>query len=243
MVESLRFHRLFLPVGTDDESKDGIYSLELQRADGSILFIRYFNLGGENPEAGSGFFGEKVPYYPETSRIQIKHGDVVLETISVSSNSPEVTVIYPNGGEDLTGEVIIQWTANDIDGDTLTYDILYSRDNGNTWSAVAVGLEQNNYVWNTNQASGSSQGLIRVLASDSVNTGRDDSDLPFTVTEKSPEAIIISPADNTIFFPNKVIIFQGNGYDLEDGPLSGDSLSWSSDESRNTRFRESYFFK
>ncbi len=61
-----------------------------------------------------------------------------------------------------------------------------------------------------------------------MNTGQDDSDSLFTIAKKSPEPIIISPVDNTSFFLNELIIFEGEGFDFEDGPLEDDSFSWSS---------------
>jgi hypothetical protein len=71
--------------------------------------------------------------------------------------------------------------------------------------------------------------LIRVLVNDGVYTGWDDSDSTFAVVKKSPEVLIVSPAANSHFFLNEMIILEGRGYDLEDGPLGDDSFSWSSD--------------
>jgi parallel beta-helix repeat protein len=227
-VESLKLHRLMLPVGTDDEPGNGSYSLELRHENGSTLFVRYFELGSSYGTDVPKPFAEILPYHSETARILLKHDDVVLETIAVSANKPQVTVTYPNGGETLSGEQTITWMATDADGDSLTYDMLYSTDGGNNWSAIAIGLNQSSYVWDTDGSSGSSQGLIRVLANDGVNTGQDNSDSVFTVAKKTPELIIISPANNTSFFLNQSIIFEGVAFDLEDDTLGGDSLSWSS---------------
>ena len=229
VVESLKFHRLVLPEGADHDPHAGTYSLELQDQGGSLLLARYFNVGGENPLAAYGQFAEIVPYDSDTARIVLKHGTEVLETVPVSSNSPEVTVMFPNGGESLNGEITISWNAGDADGDTLLYDVLYSRDAGSSWSAIAVGLDQQSFVWNTDKASGSSQGLIKVLASDGVNTGQDDSDSTFTVVEKSPEVVIITPKADSDFFSGEMIIFDARGFDPEDGPLEENSFTWSSD--------------
>lgn len=227
-VVSQRFERLPLPVGTNDETGIGSYSLKLKSRDGGVLFTRQFELAGAEKGANGGFFAEKVPYDPNTTKILLKHGDKVLETIPVSSNNPAVTVTFPNGGESLSGKVTINWLAQDVDGDMLYYDVLYSSDNGSTWAAIAMGLDQNTYVWDTNQASGSSQGLIRVIASDGVNTGQDNSDSAFVVAKKSPEAVIVSPKDKATSFFNRTIIFEGGGFDFEDGSLEDASLSWSS---------------
>ena len=227
-VVSKRFHKVMYAVGTDDEPGSGPYSLELQAAGGDVLFERHFEL----KSAGTGvamFFAEILPSPPMTSRIVLKYGDKVLETVAVSLHTPEVTVIYPNGGESLSGKQTVTWSASDADGDLLTYNVLYSGDGGATWTALAVGLKQNSYEWDTDRSPGSSQGLIRVMANDGVNTGMDDSDAPFTVARKPPKAIIITPKNNTTFLSGRPIIFEGGGYDVEDGQLLGNSLVWSSD--------------
>jgi hypothetical protein len=65
---------------------------------------------------------------------------------------PEVTVIYPNGGEVLwVGRTYeIQWEAknqNGLDGD-LTIDIWYSADSGASWANIAKGTENDgSYDW------------------------------------------------------------------------------------------------
>jgi parallel beta-helix repeat protein len=223
------FRRLMFPVGTDDEPGTGDYSLELQSEDGTALFVRYFELEHVCGADASLSFTEILPYHDDTGRIILKHGEVMLKNIVVSSNTPMVTVTYPNGGESLSGLQSIAWTATDADGDTLTFDVLHSVDGGNHWSAIAIGLKQNSYLWDTDETPGGSQSLIRVSTTDGVNTGKDDSDSPFTVAKKSPEPVIISPEDNSDFFFNGTIIFEGAGFDFEDGPLEDDSLSWSSD--------------
>jgi len=222
------FRILSFPVGTDDGSGTGSYSLELEDNSGNILFVRNFE-PGKTTAGDTKYFSEKLPFHPDTAQILLKQDDVVLETIVLSSNRPNVTVTYPNGGESLSGMQTIIWTATDADGDILTYDVLYSADGGSTWSPIATGLDQNSYPWDTDNATGSTQALIRVLANDGVYTRHDDSDSQFSVVKKAPEAIVISPQDDTSFFLKKLIIFEGEGYDLEDGSLGDELLTWSSD--------------
>ena len=225
----LSFRQLTFPSGTYDHAGTGPYSLELQDSDGANLFVRRFELRDVDRSFESSLFTEILPFPAGTTRILLKHEDVVLETIPVSANAPVVTVTSPNGGESWSGEQTITWTAADADGDALTLDVLYSTDAGENWSAIAIGLDQNSYVWDTDEAPGSDQMLIRVLATDGVNTGQDNSDSPFTVAEKSPAPAILSPPDNASFFLNEWIPFEGYAFDPEDGPLADDSLSWSSD--------------
>ena len=228
-VRVQNFRILEMPVGTDDAPGSGPYSLELQDANGTVLFVRYFELREVSELTEVMPFTEILPYDPDTAQIQLKRDLDVLKTIVVSVSTPSVTVIYPNGDEFLSGEQTISWTATDLDGDTLTYDVLYSADGGENWFVVAVHHDQPSFVWDTDSVPGGSQSRIRVLATDGVNTGQDDSDSLFTVARKFPEPVIVSPADQAQSFLNERIIFEGVGFDIEDGPLADDALIWSSD--------------
>ena len=227
VVEHLKIRLWMLATGTDDTTGAGAYSIELQDASNTTLFERRFDLTLTHDGL---MFTEKLPFHPNTSRIVLKHETVTLDTITVSPNRPTVTVITPNGGETLSGTATIGWTASDDDNESLAYDILYSKDNGATWTVLAMGLDQTSYSWDTSRASGSSEGLIRVSASDGVHTVTDDSDSTFSVAGKAPDIVILFPIDDTSFFLGDVIICQGRGYDLEDGPLGDDAFSWSSNK-------------
>ena len=47
---------------------------------------------------------------------------------------------YPNGGEPLSGSLTAEWTASDADGDELFYHLLYSADDGLTWTPLVEYL-------------------------------------------------------------------------------------------------------
>jgi hypothetical protein len=230
-VETQTMHRVILPVGTDDGSGSGPYSLELQDSGGGALFVRQFELSGHEPtgspdEAMS--FHEVLPFHPSTQQIAIKHDLTTLEVVAISANAPQVTVIYPNGGESLGGFVDVSWSASDDDGDSLTYSVLYSADGGATWQALATELEVTTYEWNTDASAGSDSGLIKVMATDGVNSGEDVSDATFSVPNKSPAAMILSPPDLSVFFSDQLITFAGSALDPDEGTLEDSALSWAS---------------
>lgn len=223
-----KLHRLILPAGTADEPGAGPYSLELRAADGAVLFARHFDLMHTYHDADAPMFTEMLPYQPGTDRIVLKHGQNVLGSMGASAHKPTIKVTFPDGGESLSGTETITWTAADADGDKLTYDLLYSPDGGATWSALALDLEQSPFEWDTDSAPGSDQARIKVLVSDGVNTGEDTSDAAFAVARKSPEVLILAPDDGRDFFLDDMILFEGQAGDLEDGPLAGEALTWSS---------------
>ena len=71
--------------------------------------------------------------------------------------------------------------------------------------------------------------LFKVIASDGVNTGQDQSDGTFQVARKAPVAFIIAPNEGAHFVPEQQVMLVGEGYDPEDGNLPDAGLSWSSD--------------
>lgn len=49
---------------------------------------------------------------------------------------PAVTFLSPTGGETWSGTQTIKWQGSDPDGDTLSYEVLYTKDGGAQWSQV-----------------------------------------------------------------------------------------------------------
>ncbi|MBN1765130.1 MAG: hypothetical protein JW860_07725, partial [Sedimentisphaerales bacterium] len=106
------------------------------------------------------------------------------------TDPPEVTVIWPNGGEILVGNtaVTVEWSATDAGG-IAGVDLYLSLDNGVTFKPQAQGLSNTGlYTWfPANRPSTVS--LFRVVATDNAfNTGQDDSDSVFTI-ESPPGGI------------------------------------------------------
>jgi hypothetical protein len=162
-----------------------------------------------------------------TARVRMVKGVQTLDEQRASANAPTVTVVSPNGGENWTGKHTVQWTAQDLDGDLLTYAVLYSRDAGANWIALASGLTTTSLEVDSVELAGSNTALVRVLASDGLLTGEDQSNAVFTVARRSPRVQIQSPVSRRAFVPGELISLRGTADDLEDGGLVGDKLLWS----------------
>jgi hypothetical protein len=72
------------------------------------------------------------------------------------------------------------------------------------------------------------QSLLRVIASDGVNTGIAVSN-SFSVGKKHPTAEIISPSTDASFALGTLVLLQAMGFDADDGLLTDSALQWSSD--------------
>jgi hypothetical protein len=175
-------------------------------------------------------FVTALPFDPRAAAVQIREGDRVLSERRVSASAPEVTVLSPNGGEVLAAPLEIRWEAADADGDSLVYTVQYSADGGLTWQAIAMGLSDPVLrLESLDVLTGSEQGKLRVLASDGVNTGGDESDGVFRVPNSPPLAALISPAHRRVYARGATVVLSGSATDREDGILPAQSLSWESD--------------
>jgi hypothetical protein len=221
-----------LPAGTHDAEGTGLFAIVLRDSSGDALFTRRFT-----PEltdaAGSRAFFEIMPYPPGTAKVDViapgMGGDEVLETADVSANAPQVTLTAPNGGEafGLDGVVRVSWTASDPDDDPLSFAVLYSHDDGLTWEALAVDVPNLTVEMQLSELAGTSEGRFRVVATDGLTTGMDDSDSTFSVGSKAPDVTILSPPDRSRVLQGSPVLLRGTGTDPEDGPLSDDALVWS----------------
>jgi hypothetical protein len=172
-------------------------------------------------------FAELVPYASGATKVQVRQGASVLAERSASANPPTVTLIAPNGGGTVGPDSIAQWSASDADGNPLTFNILYSPDNGATWQAVGLDVSDSTYVISS-ALPGSTQGLMRVVAMDGFYMAEDTSDGTFIVAGNAPLAAIFMPATGDFFPPGSVVELRGAASDLEDGPLTGSQLTWTS---------------
>jgi len=163
--------------------------------------------------------------------IRVSATDLENNTGSDTSNStfsidnvdtipPQVTVLYPNGGELLADEITIRWTATDDVTTNLNGTILieYSSDNGTSWNQIAS--HQNNigsYPWNTTTVPDGDNYLIRVSATDQANNiGSDISNHTFSINNhqnfppSTPQVIGPFAGGNSIRFN-----FTATSIDLE----------------------------
>lgn len=173
-----------IPNGFPDLRPNGIgnYSIVCLDAQRNLLSQVWFNVTfiGEFEATGFAF---TIPYPKKTAEILVTHESEIVRQRTVTPNPPTVKVTYPNGGEVLAGLAThtITWEGFDPDGDKLTYAVMYSTDAGATWVPLALDLTETKYSWNTSDLPTGSSYIIRVIASDGINTGQDDSDGTFRI--------------------------------------------------------------
>lgn len=219
----------------------GDYTLEVQDAFGKPLLtvpfpVSFVDKGIEHEEDMAPLeldvvqFHYQLPEQKGVSKILLKKGKQTLDVLKVSDNPPKITVLKPKAGEEWSGGLqMIQWKAEDKDGDSLSFSILYSPDKGKSWFPVAWNVQGESYKVDTSILPGGDAAMVRVIVTDGFNTAQDDSDGTFKVAGKPPAAVIIRPEANTPFSSGEVIYFEGEATDLEDYSIPDASFIWSYD--------------
>ncbi|MBI4319214.1 MAG: PD40 domain-containing protein [Chloroflexi bacterium] len=170
----------------------GPYSFEYQNASGGVLAQRSFDV--LFTVEGKGLTGTitvtnapfvlAIPYVSGTAKIAVKQGGVQIAQKMVSANAPTVTVLSPNGGERISGQTTVRWSGSDSDGDTLSYAVLYSNDNGANWETLAINVGATSYAWDVTELSAGNRYLVKVIATDGFNAAQDTSDAIFGVWDR-----------------------------------------------------------
>ncbi|GAB4579111.1 MAG: hypothetical protein Fur0022_18490 [Anaerolineales bacterium] len=229
----------------------GDYAVELWNVDGTTIYSQTFEVNFESeydahtggpfaptddppfpPEpTGQVDVSFIIPLLPGTVQVVLTHQGTVLDARAVSANPPQVLITSPTEEESwLPGSThTLTWQGLDLDGDALTYTLLYSNDGGTTWVLLDGGFTETSYEVQTDSLAGGSDVRFRVVATDGVNTALDETDAAITVPNQAPQATILNPAPNGYYSPGHLIVLQGYGTDMEDGSLPEEALSWSSD--------------
>jgi hypothetical protein len=95
------------------------------------------------------------------------------------------------------------------------------------WETIGMDLTCRQLAVSLNDVAGSNNARIRVLATDGFNTSTAVSPV-FVVGNKPPKASILSPDSNVIFETGSRVVALGTAFDMEDGSLSPEDLTWNS---------------
>ncbi len=94
---------------------------------------------------------------------------IKTDTLNLGNAAPLITLDHPTGGETITGDLQINWTATDPDGDAITVDLTYRKGSGN-WIDIATDLPNTGtYTWDTTTVSDGMDYRVRVLARDAAD--------------------------------------------------------------------------
>lgn len=165
--------------------------------------------------------------------IELVEGELVSSRIDRSPNPPQVTVLSPRTGETLGKAFQVSWQGYDPDGGPLTYIVQYSwgydRQGRQLWVPLAVGVTGNQITVDSSYLAGSSNGSIRVLASDGLNTGSAEVGGLYLSNESPPKVAIGNSGVRKPYLEGSLVILQASVHDREDVDLPPESVRWTSD--------------
>lgn len=145
-----------------------------------------------------------------------------------SSQVPTIQLLTPNGGDQVDKTLTVSWQANDADGDPLAFSVFYSPDGGHRWQLLAQEISGNSLTVETDHLAGAvGQALVRVVASDGMNSSRDESDNGFSVARHAPRPMIDGHRGS--YATGEAVLLTGRAFDTEDGFLPATAFAWSSD--------------
>lgn len=149
---------------------------------------------------------------------------------------PHVDLIYPVGGEALSGVVTILYNITDNSDASFneSISISYSPDDGETWILAAKSLfNMGYYHWNTTTLPDGQAYHIRINATDQGgNVGWNQTSSPFTLDNSPPQVLLTSPQGGTILPDLMTITWHAWDNISQDTDLSI-SLSYSPNKGKN----------
>ncbi len=193
-----------------------------------LLRFKAAGAGTPTPQASVAFV---MPWAEGTTSIVLLHGATVLESRAVSAGAPSVLITSPSAPVSWAAGTTqtLTWTGADPDGDALHYSVFYSND-GSEWELLESGITGSSFDLNVDALAGGANVRFRVVATDGVNVGFDETNVPISVPDKLPIAAITDPgAAGKVVLPGDLLLATGMGSDLEDGTLPDEALAWSSD--------------
>jgi hypothetical protein len=230
----VRFDPVFRFEGVGPTAMDsGAYTIRVLDPTGTTLFSGLFDPVNVLPDTTEEisptlFFAELVPVLTGADRIVIAGpDDQELGGLVLTGVVPSVTITSPADGAILHGIWEIAWEVEDPDSENHSFWVEYSPDGGGRRIALATRTSRSSLAVDFDKLPGcSTYCLIRILASDGVNTGVATFDA-FTSPAKQPTAQILTPADGSVFQTGDLAWFQSLVWDPDDGFLDG-GVEWSS---------------
>lgn len=106
--------------------------------------------------------------------------------------APSILVTNPNGSENIDTSTYINWTLNNSDNLSVSFDLQYSNDSGTTYYNITTDYTESNssYLWNTTDLAELSTYLVKIIVYyDGTAYNNDVSDATFTILHNNQTEI------------------------------------------------------
>lgn len=166
---------------------------------------------------------------PEYKALRFSKSGKVISTLNRSDNTPFLALVDSNAGAVYTSSQFIDlsWTGDDFDNEQLKYTVFYSTDGGKKYDVLLYNTTEKSARFEVNTLKTSNSARFAVSASDGLRSVLLETGI-FSVFGAPPTVQITSPSAGTVVAERQGFVISARGYDMEDGNLSHDSFSWSS---------------
>ncbi len=207
----------------DPVAKEGYYQLKILDVDGAQLYQTFFDVKYGEPGSVP-IFSLKLPSVPGMARVVVEREGQAQAEVFRSANVPTVSILQQPQSN--TDEISLSWQGDDLDGDSLRYELSYQCGKDDFWQPLDTLAGDTQYTFNTTWLAGGDACRIKVTVSDGFNTGKAVTD-PFSITTKAP-LVEIYNEEGAVYPAEEAVILKGFAMDLEDGTISEEGLFWSS---------------
>lgn len=203
----------------------GGYRLELIGPEDGVLFTYAFDpmMIDSHDEIAPRAFHLVVPAFPTLRRIQLWGGASLLATLDAAA-APQISASAQTIPGD-PGALAIGWTATG-QGGSPRISLRYSPDGGQRWVVLAQDVPGASYTLDKDALPSSGDGMVEVVARASTAAAAARLSIG-PVANKAP-TVAIDGESHIRLALGASLSLAGLATDLEDGPLTGAALRWSS---------------
>src|SRR3989344_696167 len=167
---------------------NGNYSIEILDNDSQVTSKINFTpsfldvgFNGSSIETNIIYFIVVMNFSSNNKGFRIKNNDVVKKEINKTPNTPSLNLTFPFGNEVVSNKMNITYNSSDSDGDIPNYAILISSDNGSSYSTLDIDVVNKSFFVNTSDLPEGKNYLVKVLATDGINTNTTVSENTFEI--------------------------------------------------------------
>jgi hypothetical protein len=169
-----------------------------------------------------------IPFHPATRAIVFERNGLAIHEIDVAPGEPDVRLTWTPEGKEVEGAQDISWEAEHPSRAPLEFFLRYSHDGGETWQRASMRTRKKRQTLDFDALPGGRRCRVSVVATDGVNTAIAMS-RQFAVAVKPCRALVLSPEDGSVFAELEPILFEGQGFYLEERRPELEALRWTSE--------------
>lgn len=204
------------------------WMLRLLGAGGATLAEQRVALLGTGSDGSFGYFEARIPTPASpVAAVQLLENEVVVDTLSAGVQPPTVSNVSltSNGG----GAFTLNWTATDLDGDSLKSMVSASYDAGTSWTVLSGAIDGTNFPIPVAEMRAGTGVRFRVIASDGIRISAPvQAAGSIVIANHAPLVSILNPAPAETVPAAKSLRLSAEVFDLETD-ASALVVTWSSD--------------